>query len=130
MLTIQRPAPPATPASRTSGPDRPGSDLDRASTPPNLIFDRRIGWRTPAEGALLAAVPAGDGMRLTPLDLQDASEAGVGARCRGPIRPGTRISLYPVGATVARDCGVVARCDEHPDGGYLIGIAFDTRLAA
>lgn len=128
MLTIQRPAPPT--ASPTSGPDRPGSDLDRTSTPPNLIFDRRIGWRTPAEGALLAAVPAGDGVRLTPLELQDASEAGLGARCRGPIRPGTHISLYPVGATVARDFGVVARCDEHPDGGYLIGIAFDARLAA
>lgn len=109
---------------------RPHSDLEATDTPPSLIFDRRIGPRRPAAGAVLAAVAGADGVRLVPLQLIDAGSAGMGAISQKPLRIGRQVSLHSVDASLARDCGVVARCDEHPDGGYLVGIAFDTRRAA
>ena len=125
MLTLQIP----------STPTPPRSDLEGADIPPTLVFDRRIGPRRPAEGALLAAVAPdrqseAGGVRLVRLELLDAGSAGVGAVSPSRLRPGSCVSLHPVGVPLARDCGVVARCDERPEGGYLVGIAFDTRRAA
>lgn len=110
MLTLQRPDPDL---------HRPGSDLDRADTPPSLIFDRRIGPRQPAQGAVLAAVASEDGVRLVPLQLIDAGSAGMGAISQKRLRIGRPVTLHAVDTPLARDCGVVARCDEQPDGSYL-----------
>lgn len=109
---------------------RPDSHLDTTDTPPSLVFDRRIGPRRPAEGAVLAAVASDGGVRLVPLQLVDSGSAGMGAISQKRLRIGRQVTLHAADAILARDCGVVARCDEHPDGGYLVGIAFDTRRAA
>src|SRR5690606_1071991 len=101
--------------------------------PPSLIFDRRIGPRRPAAGGALASVAAGadgEGVRLVPLQLIDSGAAGIGAVSASRLRPGMRVTLHSVDACLARDCGIVARCDERADGGYLVGIAFDSRMAA
>jgi hypothetical protein len=109
---------------------RPSSDLEAADTPRSLVFDRRIGPRPPAGGAVLASVAAGEGLRLVPLQLIDAGRHGLGAISQSRLRAGTRVTLHAVDTPLARDCGVVARCDERPDGGYLVGVAFDSRMAA
>ena len=111
--------------------DRPSSYLDEDDAPPPLAFDRRTHSRLPAEGKLLAAVPASNsGIRLAQLELIDSSQGGIGVRASSAMVCGDPICLYPLGASVARDSGVVARCDAQPDGGYLIGIAFNQRMAA
>ena len=111
--------------------DRPSSHLDDDDTPPSLLFDRRTHTRLPAEGKLLAAVPAtSSGIRLTQLELVDSSPAGIGVVTSGAVATGVPICLYPLGVSVARDYGVVVRCDPQSDGRYLIGIAFERRMAA
>ncbi|MFG0286402.1 MAG: hypothetical protein ACF8R7_18465 [Phycisphaerales bacterium JB039] len=111
--------------------DRPSSHLDDEDTPPSLLFDRRTHTRLPAEGKLLAAVPAASsGVRLTQLELIDSSPAGIGVMASGPVSIGVPICLYPLGASVARECGIVARCDPQPDGRYLVGVSFERRMAA
>lgn len=92
--------------------------------------DRRAECRRAAEGTALATIrESGRPARLTPIEVLDASEHGLGIRVDAPASAGAEVRVYFHSGVVPGRTGVVARCE--PDGeAWRVGIRCDMRLAA
>ncbi len=105
---------------------------------PFKIFklDRRRETRLPVEGNAMAAFSSGhEPVRLTPVDLLDASDHGIGVLSPVPVEEGSTLCLYPTTGVNqpnldSRRIGLVVRCEPKPEG-YIIGVrCAASRIAA
>lgn len=98
-------------------------------------LDRRREARQSVGGVAMAASSAGhDPVRLTPVDLLDASHHGVGVLSPVPVEPGTTLCLYPNSPSNqpnldTRRIGLVVRCVPRAEG-YIVGVRCAAAKAA
>lgn len=90
-------------------------------------LDRRRETRGNIAGTAMAAFASGhDPVRLSAVDLLDASPHGMGVLSPVPVEPGTTLCLYPTVAAGqpnidVRRIGMVVRCEARAEG-YIIGV--------
>lgn len=99
-----------------------------------LSFERRTDKRREVSGRVTAVTNSGMGPknRITPLQLLNMSDTGIGALAQDETAVGSMITVFfpPHGAEQGFDaCGTVVRCRpfEH---GFELGIRLNARAAA
>lgn len=92
--------------------------------------ERRVETRRRTHGRAIATIREPGAMPvLTPVELTDASERGLGILSQKPATPGASVRLYFHGEVVPGRTGVVARCDRDGDA-WRLGVRCDMRMAA
>jgi len=103
----------------------------RAFDPAPHPGDRRHAPRTPAcGGAMVTLAEGSEPSRLGRVELIDTSRAGIGARAKYAVAPGTRFSLFPDDPYASVAHGKVARCEPDAAGGFRLGFQRLRRHAA
>lgn len=102
----------------------PASSLDP------MRLERRSSVRLPARGDLVATYRGADGrVGLTPVDLVDTSDGGVGVRSPVAIEPGMTVTLRDARTRQPWSDAACVRCTREGSG-YRVGLRLNRRLAA